>query len=47
MVKSPLDTPLTARLGAAAMALIVVVELMVTGPVYFALDVVGVLPFVV
>jgi hypothetical protein len=47
MVKSPLETPLTARLGAAAIALIVVVELMVIGPVYFVLEVVGVEPLVV
>ena len=42
-----MDTELFARLGAVAMAFSVVVVLMVTGPVYLSLAVVGVVPSVV
>lgn len=47
MVYRPLDTALLVRPEATAMALSVCVLLMVTGPTYFVLLLVGVAPLVV
>lgn len=47
MVYVPVETALLARPEAVAMAFSVVLAVMVTGPVYLALAVVGVVPLVV